>query len=286
MNSSQLHRTGMRMAFRQLSTTGTTTKPIKLYGFPMSQPVRSVLLLCNSADIKYDFVLINALKGDHLKPDFRKIHPAGLLPAIEEDGLGVLGECSAILIYLAETRKLEQWYPSDPIRRAHINFFLSWHHGNTRLATSGLIRNKMFPPKGGTCFHNICDLLTVTPTPPEPTLILNAIHWKVHTNTRLVYDCVFFLSSFCAEEPGNDRTKCVICFLFNPTPTPTPHIISLPPGGGAEEAIAKASKSLSKSLMYLEGKLKTSKFVVAGDHPSIAGMCQWIKFPSQIDSPN
>ena len=133
-------------ACRQLSTT---TKPIKLYGFPMSQPVRSVLLLCNSADIKYDFVLVNALKGEHLKPDFKKIHPAGLLPAIEEDGLGVMGECSAILVYLAETRKLEQWYPSsDPIKRAHINFFLSWHHGNTRVATSGLIRNKMFPPKG------------------------------------------------------------------------------------------------------------------------------------------
>ena len=146
MMKSSLHlRPYLRTACRQLSTT---TKPIKLYGFPMSQPVRSVLLLCNSADIKYDFVLVNALKGEHLKPDFKKIHPAGLLPAIEEEGLGVMGECSAILVYLAETRKLEQWYPSDPIRRAHVNFFLSWHHGNTRLATSGLIRNKMFPPKG------------------------------------------------------------------------------------------------------------------------------------------
>lgn len=41
--------------------------------------------------------------------------------------------------------------------------------------------------------------------------------------------------------------------------------------GGADEAITKATKSIAKSLMYLEGKLKTSKFVVAGDHPTIAG---------------
>jgi hypothetical protein len=34
----------------------------------------------------------DGLKGHNLKPEFRTIHPAGLLPAIEEDGLGVLGE--------------------------------------------------------------------------------------------------------------------------------------------------------------------------------------------------
>lgn len=127
----------------------STAKPIKIYGFPLSQPVRSVLLLCQAADIKYDFVLVDALKGQNLKPEFKAIHPAGLLPAIEEDGLGVLGECSAILVYLAETRKLTEWYPTDPVRRARVNFWMSWNHGNTRVCTSGLLRNKMFPPRGG-----------------------------------------------------------------------------------------------------------------------------------------
>ena len=125
------------------------TKPIKIYGFPLSQPVRSVLLLCQAADIKYDFVLVDALKGQNLKPEFKAIHPAGLLPAIEEDGLGVLGECSAIMVYLAETRKLTEWYPLDPARRARVNFWMSWNHSNTRVCTSGVLRNKMFPPRGG-----------------------------------------------------------------------------------------------------------------------------------------
>jgi len=141
------HAAAMSAAVRRLSSTPGAS--LKLYGFPMSQPVRSVLLLCHSADIKYEFVLVNALRGEHLKPDFKKKHPAGLLPAIEEEGLGVLGESTAILQYLAETRGLEKWYPKDPVARAKINFWMGWHAANTRTCTSGLIRNKMFPPKDG-----------------------------------------------------------------------------------------------------------------------------------------
>jgi glutathione S-transferase len=135
-----------RAASRNMSTTA---KPLKIYGFPLSQPVRSVLLLCQANNIKYDFVLVDALKGQNLKPEFKAIHPAGLLPAIEEEGLGVLGECSAIMVYLAESRKLTQWYPADPAVRARINFWMSWNHANTRVCTSGVLRNKMFPPRAG-----------------------------------------------------------------------------------------------------------------------------------------
>ena len=38
---------------------------------------------CLHAGARYEFVLVNALKGEHMKPDFKKKHPAGLLPAIE-----------------------------------------------------------------------------------------------------------------------------------------------------------------------------------------------------------
>lgn len=133
-----------RMMIRHMSVG-----PMKIYGFPMSQPVRSLLLLCQTNDIKYDFVLVDAFKGQHMRPEFRKMHPPGLLPAIEEEGLGVLGECPAILQYLADTRKLEQWYPTNPSVRARVNFWMSWHHANTRVCTTGLIRLKLLPPPDG-----------------------------------------------------------------------------------------------------------------------------------------
>jgi len=126
-----------------------TKQPITLYGFALSQPTRSVLLLCQEANIRYNFVVVDALKGQNRSPEFRKIHPAGLVPAISEDEIGVLGECSAILQYLAETRCLFDWYPVDPVLRARVNFWLSWNHSNTRQSTKGLLVPLLFPPKTG-----------------------------------------------------------------------------------------------------------------------------------------
>ena len=66
------------------------TAPITLYGFPMSQPYRSVKLLCHQGKISHTVVLVDALKGENRKPDYLKINPAGLVPAIKE-GDFVLG---------------------------------------------------------------------------------------------------------------------------------------------------------------------------------------------------
>lgn len=170
-------------------TMSSSAAPIKIYGFPLSQPYRSVILLCQANEIKYDAVLVDVLKGQHMKPEYKAINPAGLVPAIQEDGLGVLAECSAILVYLAESRQLTQWYPPNPAIRAKINFWMSWNHNNTRLCTSGVLRNKLFPPKTG-----------------------------------------------------------------------------------GDELIAAAQKTLKGSLTLLENQLKITKFVVAGDKPTIADL--------------
>jgi glutathione S-transferase len=56
-------------------------------------------------------------------------YPAHLTPMLEEEGLprGFLGESCAIMAYLSNKHGLEQFYPSDPGRRAMIdnaNFYL------------------------------------------------------------------------------------------------------------------------------------------------------------------
>ena len=48
---------------------------LKLYGFPLSQPTRAVLLLLKSASIPYEFITVDALKAENRKPDFLKINP-------------------------------------------------------------------------------------------------------------------------------------------------------------------------------------------------------------------
>ena len=93
---SLLLRNRKRMLFRSVqhgpAALATTKRMITVYGFPLSQPTRSVLLLLNASKIKYDFNNVDALKGEHRKPQFLKIHPAGLLPAISEPQLGVIGK--------------------------------------------------------------------------------------------------------------------------------------------------------------------------------------------------
>jgi glutathione S-transferase len=125
---------------------------LTIYGFPLSQPTRSVLMLCKENNIPFSFKLVDALKGENRKPEFRKFHPAGLLPAISVGNDFVLGESAAILEFLSDSNGLEKWYPRDLKQRALVNFWLHWNHANTRMSTKNVLVSKLFPPKteGGT----------------------------------------------------------------------------------------------------------------------------------------
>merc|ERR1711862_385618 len=109
-------------------------RKIQLYGFPLSQPTRSVLFLLSEAEIPYEFNVINPLSGECKEPSYLKINPAGLVPCIVDRDLTV-GESGAILTYLAESRFLDSWYPSNPAVRAKIQFWMQWHHSGTRTST-------------------------------------------------------------------------------------------------------------------------------------------------------
>ena len=54
------------------------------------------------------------------KPEYLGSYPAQLTPMLEEEGLprGALGESCAIMAYLCNKHGLEQFYPSDPGKRA------------------------------------------------------------------------------------------------------------------------------------------------------------------------
>lgn len=120
---------------------------LSLYGFHFSQPTRSIKLLLSENKIDYDFKVVDALKGENRKPEFLKFHPAGLVPVIDDSGF-VLGETCAILSYLCESRGLEDYFPKDSKVRAKINFWLHWHHGNTRKSTKEvLVPSVLFPSK-------------------------------------------------------------------------------------------------------------------------------------------
>jgi glutathione S-transferase len=61
--------------------------------------------------------------GSTTSPEYIAKYPAHLTPLLEEEGLprGALGESCAIMSYLCNKHGLEDFYPSDPGRRAMID---------------------------------------------------------------------------------------------------------------------------------------------------------------------
>jgi glutathione S-transferase len=112
---------------------------LKLYGFPVSQPTRSLLMVLDEAGIPHEFIPVNLLKGEHKQPEFLAVNAAGQVPALDDNGFS-LGESCAIIQYLAETRGLGGLYPEDAKTRGRIHFWLNWNHTNTRASTTKFLR--------------------------------------------------------------------------------------------------------------------------------------------------
>ena len=160
----------------RLSTA--SAPPLKLYGFDVSQPTRSILLLCEEAGVDYTYKTLNILVGEHKQEAYMKINPNGTMPTIQdelaEDNVFTLFEGAAMLKYgtfasshramppfrypqayfadlnlylsthmsiVAITRGLRDFYPEeDFVARARIDQWMHWHHHATRMGTFAHLR--------------------------------------------------------------------------------------------------------------------------------------------------
>lgn len=93
---------------------------IDLYLSGTANGLRASVAL-EEAGIAYRVHKIDLAKGEHRKPEFLSINPAGLIPAIvDQDGPGgktlTVTQSGAIIVYAAE--KSGKFLPQDPVRRA------------------------------------------------------------------------------------------------------------------------------------------------------------------------
>ena len=93
---------------------------MKLYGFP---PTRSIRVLWTLRELGVDFELVNVnlRAGEHRRPEFLALNPAGKLPVLV-DGELVLTESVAIVLYLAEK------YPEKGLLPATLESRAQAHH--------------------------------------------------------------------------------------------------------------------------------------------------------------
>jgi len=80
----------------------------------------TVRIFVRAAGLDYEEVDV---WGSTTSAEYMAKYPAHLTPMLEEEGLprGALGESCAIMAYLSNKHGLEQFYPSDPGRRAMID---------------------------------------------------------------------------------------------------------------------------------------------------------------------
>jgi glutathione S-transferase len=91
---------------------------LKIYGFDVSTWSNRVRFTANSLGLDYDYVQVDLLGGQGQSKDYLAIHPAGKVPAIDDEGF-VLFESGAITRYLAD-KVGSSLYPADLQKRARV----------------------------------------------------------------------------------------------------------------------------------------------------------------------
>src|ERR1700752_2808099 len=104
---------------------------LKIWGRASSSNVQKVLWCCAELDLPFDRVDHGGPFGGNRDPEYLKLNPNGLVPAVIDGDL-VLWESNTICRYLAATRNGERLYPREPTARANVEPWMDW-----QLAPSG-----------------------------------------------------------------------------------------------------------------------------------------------------
>jgi glutathione S-transferase len=91
---------------------------MRLYGYPPTRIIRALWVLRES-DVDFEYVQVDPTKGEHRRPEFLALNPAGKLPVLVDDDL-VLTESVAIVLYLAEKYPQNGFLPADLRARAEV----------------------------------------------------------------------------------------------------------------------------------------------------------------------
>jgi glutathione S-transferase len=96
--------------------------PMKLYEFAPTRSIR-VRWTLQELGAEFESVTVNMIAGEHRRPEFLKINPAGKLPVLV-DGALVLTESVAIVLYLADKYPGKGLIPTALEQRAQLHRWL------------------------------------------------------------------------------------------------------------------------------------------------------------------
>ena len=96
---------------------------IKLYHNDMSSCAQKVRFALSEKELDWESKLLDLRRGDQQKPEYLKINPKGLVPALKHDG-EVIVESNIILDYLNEAFPSPPLLPETPLERARVRWWM------------------------------------------------------------------------------------------------------------------------------------------------------------------
>jgi hypothetical protein len=106
----------------------------------LSQPCRTVGICLRLAEIPFDEVYVSFVNGGNRSDDMIDMNPLGTVPFVQFGDDLKMTEAVAIMRYLSSINPMiESLYPSDTIKRAHIDTALDWYHNNIRFPVVGMV---------------------------------------------------------------------------------------------------------------------------------------------------
>ena len=120
---------------------------LKIHGADLSGPALKVRYVANALGIEHEYKRVNVMGGETRTEAFLRLHPAGKIPVIEDDGF-VLFESNAIVKYFAD-KNGSQFYPKDLKKRAIVDQWIDFSSFHVGMALSKVFYNRVIAQRIG-----------------------------------------------------------------------------------------------------------------------------------------
>ncbi len=114
---------------------------LKIYGLDFSPWVNRVRFTANHIGLEFDYINVDLLNNEGQSEEYKKIHPAGKVPAINDDGF-VLFESGAICRYLS-TKSASPLYPTDLKAKAVVDQWTDYSVIHIAMAMQKVLFNQV-----------------------------------------------------------------------------------------------------------------------------------------------
>ena len=119
---------------------------IEIYAFPPSPRAFKGTFVANYLGLDWELKLLNFLAGDHKKPEYLALNPAGRMPTLK-DGNFVVWEANAIQQYLAMKKPESGLLPEDPLQRLDVTRWQFWDMAHWDASCAIILFENFVKPK-------------------------------------------------------------------------------------------------------------------------------------------